>query len=96
MDVVARAQRRHDPWDAAAIAAGFPALSATWGMEPRGVRSTTSWKRSRINPWWMTRSEAEAARAETRRDQALGAAPALWVLVVLIALTLPVLTSPPP
>ena len=44
----------------------------------------------------MTRSEVEAARAETRRDHALGAAPALWVLVVLvIALTLPVLTTPP-
>ena len=50
----------------------------------------------RINPWWMTRNEVEAARAETRRDHALSAAPALWVLVVLIALTLPVLTTPPP
>ena len=82
-------------WNAAAIAAGFPSLVGhlAYGAALGAVYYQLE---IRTNPWWMTRSEVEAARAETRRDHTLGAAPALWVLVVLIALTLPVLTSPPP
>jgi hypothetical protein len=41
----------------------------------------------------MTRSDVEAARAAAYRDQAISAAPALWVLTVVIALTLPVVLS---
>lgn len=82
-------------WDAAAIAAGFPSLVGHLGYGA-ALGAVYYQLEIRTNPWWMTRSEVETARAETRRDHALGAAPALWVLVVLIALTLPVLTSPPP
>ncbi len=45
---------------------------------------------ARYNPWWISHTEAEAARSARRRDQVLTSAPALWALVVVIALTLPV------
>jgi hypothetical protein len=41
----------------------------------------------------MTRNAAETELAATRKEQTLGAAPALWVLTIVIALTLPVLVS---
>ena len=46
---------------------------------------------SRHDPWWVTRSEAEAARAERASRQLLSSAPGLWALSILIALTIPVL-----
>ena len=49
---------------------------------------------SRHNPWWVTRNEAEAARAQRASDQLLGSAPALWILTIVIALTIPVLLAP--
>jgi uncharacterized membrane protein YagU involved in acid resistance len=81
-------------WDAATIAAGFPSLVGHLGY---GAALGAVYYRleARTNPWWMTRSDVETARATARRDDALGAAPALWVLVVVIAFTLPVFTSPP-
>lgn len=45
---------------------------------------------ARYNPWWVPRSTAEAARAARRKQQVATSAPALWALVVTIALTLPV------
>jgi uncharacterized membrane protein YagU involved in acid resistance len=48
----------------------------------------------RYSPWWMTRTQAEAARVARRKEQVLTSAPALWVLVVMIALTLPVMLHP--
>jgi hypothetical protein len=48
---------------------------------------------ARHNPWWIPRSEAEAARVALRREQVLTSAPALWAIVAAIALTLPVLLS---
>jgi uncharacterized membrane protein YagU involved in acid resistance len=48
---------------------------------------------ARHNPWWIPRSQAEAARVARRKEQVLTSAPALWALVVVIALTLPVLLS---
>ena len=48
---------------------------------------------ARYNPWWISHTEAEAVRAARRRDQVLTSAPALWALVVIIALTLPVVLS---
>ena len=80
-------------WDASAIAAGFPALVGhlAYGAALGAVYYLLE---ARTNPWWMTRSEVEAERATTRHEQTLGAAPALWVLVVVIALTIPLLTGP--
>jgi hypothetical protein len=43
------------------------------------------------NPWRITRRQASTERVKRRRQQALTAAPALWTLVVVMALTLSVL-----
>ena len=48
---------------------------------------------SRHNPWWIVRSEAEAAQAARAETQLLSTAPGLWALTVLIALTIPVLLA---
>ncbi len=48
---------------------------------------------ARYNPWWISHTEAEAALAAARKEQMLTSAPALWALVVVIALTLPVVLS---
>jgi uncharacterized membrane protein YagU involved in acid resistance len=82
-------------WDAAALAAEFPSLI---GHLAYGAALGAVYYRleARTNPWWMARGEVEAARTAARREQALGAAPALWVLVVVIALTLPVLVGQQP
>ncbi len=46
---------------------------------------------ARQNPWWIPRSRAEAARVAHRKEQLLTSAPALWTLVVVIALVLPII-----
>jgi hypothetical protein len=48
---------------------------------------------ARHNPWWIPRSQAEAARVALRREQVLTSAPALWAIVAVIALSLPVLLA---
>jgi uncharacterized membrane protein YagU involved in acid resistance len=81
-------------WDGPALATQFPSLvghlayGAALGAVYYGLEART-------NPWWMTRNEAETARAAARRHQTLGAAPALWVLIVIIAMLLPVLIGSP-
>ena len=49
---------------------------------------------ARTNPWWVRRSTAEAERVTAQRDQTLGSAPALWALIMMLAMTVPVLVSP--
>lgn len=79
-------------WSATSIAAGFPSLvghlayGATLGVVYHRLEERT-------NPWWFRRSEAEAERATIRRDQTLGSAPALWGLIAMIAVTVPVLVG---
>ena len=53
--------------------------------------STPDYRSVRQNPWWIPRTRAEAARVGRRKEQLLTSAPALWALVVVIALVLPVL-----
>ncbi len=48
---------------------------------------------ARYNPWWISHSDAEASRTANRREQILTSAPALWALVVVVALTLPVVLT---
>ncbi len=48
---------------------------------------------ARYNPWWISHTDAEAARAARRREQVLTSAPALWALVIVIALTLPIVLT---
>jgi hypothetical protein len=44
----------------------------------------------RNNPWWIPVRQVQATRIERRKAQVFTAAPALWVMVVIIALTIPV------
>jgi hypothetical protein len=46
---------------------------------------------ARHNPWLIPRSRAEAVRVARRKEQVLTSAPALWALVVVIALPLPII-----
>jgi hypothetical protein len=46
---------------------------------------------SRYKPWWVPQRQVDAIRVERRKEQVLTSAPALWALVVVISLTLPVL-----
>ena len=46
-----------------------------------------------FSPWWVPQRMADAARARRRREQVLTSAPAIWALVVVVALTLPVMLS---
>ena len=46
---------------------------------------------SRHNPWWQPRRERLEARADQRRRQLQTSAPAIWALVMLVALMLPII-----
>ncbi len=76
-------------WNATGIAAAFPSLVGHLGYGA-AVGVVYFWLEARTNPWWITRSEVEGLRATSNREQTLGSAPALWGLIVLIALTIPV------
>ncbi|MFI1398227.1 hypothetical protein [Streptomyces sp. NPDC020681] len=47
----------------------------------------------RVSPWYLTRSEASAARAAARHTQTLTESPALWSLIICVALLVPVLVA---
>jgi uncharacterized membrane protein YagU involved in acid resistance len=79
-------------WNPTAIAAAFPGLVGHLAYGG-GLGAAYAWLEHRENPWWVARSRTEAIRATARREQVLGSAPALWILTVLIALTVPVLVS---
>jgi uncharacterized membrane protein YagU involved in acid resistance len=44
---------------------------------------------ARYRPWWISRNTAEENRISRRKDQILTSAPALWVLIAIMALTVP-------
>lgn len=77
-------------WETATLAAEFPSLVGhlAYGAALGSVYCRLE---AGINPWWMTRSDIEATRVAARREQVLSAAPAVWVLTVVVALTLPIL-----
>jgi hypothetical protein len=45
---------------------------------------------ARDSPWWVPLSSIEEARAAHRKQQLLTSAPALWALVLILALTVPI------
>lgn len=49
---------------------------------------------ARHDPWWVSRNDSEANRAQRATEQLSGSAPALWLLTVLVALTVPLLLAP--
>ncbi|GAA3239089.1 hypothetical protein [Actinocorallia longicatena] len=79
-------------WNAAAISTAFPSLVGhlAYGAVLGAIHQ---YLENRVNPWWVTRGEAETARVVARREQALGSAPALWMVTVLIAVAVPVFTA---
>ena len=77
-------------WTADAVARVFPHLIGHM-MYGAGLGVTFYLIEARHSPWWVPRREAQIARVARRRDQVLTSAPALWTLVVVISLTLPVL-----
>jgi len=44
---------------------------------------------ARYRPWWVSRGAAEEYQISRRKEQILTSAPALWVLIVVMALTVP-------
>lgn len=46
---------------------------------------------SHYTPWWVSRSRRQEEIIDQRRKQIAGSGPALWVLVVLLALIMPVI-----
>ncbi|MCD0452611.1 hypothetical protein LO762_26010 [Actinocorallia sp. API 0066] len=81
-------------WNPTAMAAALPSLVGHL-LYGAFLGAIHQWLENRTNPWWLTRGEAETRRVESRRDQTLSAAPALWLLTVLVAAAVPVLTTPP-
>ena len=77
-------------WSADAVAGLFPFLVGHL-MYGAGLGVMLHVMEARHNPWWITRRQAATERVERRRQQALTSAPALWTLVMVMALTLSVL-----
>ena len=48
---------------------------------------------ARYSPWWIPRTEVQAARLERRKEQVQTSGPALWTLLILLGLTLPMLLA---
>ena len=80
-------------WSADVAAGVFPFLIGHLAYGA-GLGITFYLLEARYNPWWIPRREAEVARVERLKEQVLTSAPALWTLVVVISLTLPVLLGP--
>lgn len=77
-------------WTAEAVAQTFPNLVGHL-LFGAALGITLHVLEARYSPWWVPRRQAETARVMRRREQVLTSAPALWTLMVVIALTLPVL-----
>ena len=77
-------------WSADAVAGTFPSLVGHL-MYGAGLGAMLHAMEAGQNPWWITRRQAATEQVERRLQQALTAAPALWTLVVVMALTLSML-----
>jgi uncharacterized membrane protein YagU involved in acid resistance len=80
----------HPQWDVSAVSVAFPALVGhfAYGL---GLGLVFHVLEARDRPWWISRGDSEAQRIRQRKEQILSSAPAIWVLIVMIALILPVL-----
>ena len=80
-------------WTVEATAAAFPSLIGHLAYGA-GLGLMFQALEARYSPWWISRTDAEAARMAGRRQEATTAGPALWALLVLIAILLPVVLKP--
>jgi uncharacterized membrane protein YagU involved in acid resistance len=76
-------------WAVEVAAGTFPSLVGHLGYGA-AVGIVYYLMEARYSPWWISHTEAEAARVAHRKEQVRTSAPALWMLVVVIALTVPV------
>ncbi|MFB9474283.1 hypothetical protein ACFFR3_32730 [Nonomuraea salmonea] len=74
------------------LAAAFPALVAHL-VAGAAVGVLYNRLEERANPWWLTRGQSAAERANALREQTLGSAPAIWTLVLLLAVLVPTLVA---
>jgi uncharacterized membrane protein YagU involved in acid resistance len=79
-------------WTAAAAAALLPSLVGHL-MYGAALGVTFHLLEARHSPWWIPRTEMEETAAARRTEQVLTSAPALWALIVVIALVLPILLA---
>jgi hypothetical protein len=77
-------------WTVEATAAAFPNLVGHLAYGA-GLGITFYLMEAQYNPWWLPRSQVEAARVEQRKQQVITSAPALWTFLVFVGLTLPIL-----
>jgi hypothetical protein len=77
-------------WDVTGAAGAFPALVGHLGYGA-ALGVVFYLLEARDRPWWLSRSDSEAERIARRQEQILSSAPAIWVLIAMIALLLPVL-----
>lgn len=78
-------------WSASAVGGAFPGLVGHLAYGA-GLGLTCLMLEARSGPWWVTRTEMEAKRVARRRANLQGA-PAVWALVIVIALTIPIVLS---
>lgn len=84
-----------DPqWTPAAAAAAFPSLV---GHIAYGAVLGVSYYllEARDNPWWRTRTQSQALRVALRQEQLQSAAPAVWVVILVLALVIPIVLAAP-
>ena len=77
-------------WTAAFAAESFAALIGHLAYGA-AVGITVYYLEARFRPWWVSRSTAEAERIARYKEQIMTSAPALWVLVVVIVVSLPII-----
>ncbi|MFQ6028731.1 MAG: hypothetical protein ACE5Q6_14705, partial [Dehalococcoidia bacterium] len=80
-------------WTPGAVAGAFPNLIGHLAYGA-GLGVVYYLLQARDNPWWIPRTEMQATQVARRKDQLLTSAPALWTLVVIIGLTMPILLVP--
>jgi uncharacterized membrane protein YagU involved in acid resistance len=79
-------------WTVQAAAESFPSLVGHLGYGA-ALGVVFHILEARYSPWWLPVTRAQEARIARRKEQLLTSAPALWALVVVMALTLPLLLS---
>ena len=79
-------------WTADVAAQTFPNLVGHLGYG--GALGVTVYLlEARYTPWWVPLVQADADRVARRREQIMTSGPALWAMVVVISLTLPIVLS---
>jgi hypothetical protein len=77
-------------WTAEVAASAYPSLVGHL-LYGAAVGITFYLLERRANPWWVSRTGADAIRVARRQEQVLTSAPAIWTLSIIFALTVPIL-----